>query len=214
MYIGSAVNFHSRWSSHRHLLNKRQHHNKYLQNAWAKYGAESFIFKKLLVCANEDLIYYEQLLIDGYGVTNRGVGYNAAPKAGSMLGYKHSDEAKKKIKEKRAGQVFTEATRALWSANRTGRKMPAWFGEFIRNQRIGSKHTPEARAKISSAGVGRPQSVATREKRGKISAETVKAIRSELQKDGVTQAALAVKYGVHQSTISLINSGLRWNIAL
>lgn len=33
-YVGSAVKFAQRWRQHAHLLRKRKHHSRILQNAW------------------------------------------------------------------------------------------------------------------------------------------------------------------------------------
>jgi hypothetical protein len=65
-----------------------------LQSAWDKYGERSFEFKKLLVCGEENLIMYEQIMIDGYSAADRKHGYNARPIAESMLGYKHTPETR------------------------------------------------------------------------------------------------------------------------
>lgn len=212
VYIGSAKRFNFRWNTHRSFLRKGNHHSRHLQAAWNKYGESAFSFNKLVVCSVANLITYEQIIIDGYKAANREFGYNARPTAESVLGFKHSAESLKKMSLANTGRKVSAETRALLSNQRRGRKMPDWFGDFTRSHRTGVKHTPEARAKISAAGVGRPQSVTTREKRGKISADTADAIRSELREGGATQKALAAKYGVHQSTISLINSGARWNL--
>ena len=42
-YIGSSVNLLVRLEKHRSLLRGNRHENKYLQNAWNKYGEEKFI---------------------------------------------------------------------------------------------------------------------------------------------------------------------------
>lgn len=46
-YIGQSINFISRKSRHLFLLKKGDHHSKYLQNAWNKYGEDNFIFEIL-----------------------------------------------------------------------------------------------------------------------------------------------------------------------
>jgi group I intron endonuclease len=43
-YIGSSVHIRSRWSTHKKELTGKKHHCKHLQNAWNKYGADSFAF--------------------------------------------------------------------------------------------------------------------------------------------------------------------------
>ena len=95
MYIGSAVNLQRRMSHHFSLLRKGTHINGKLQNSYNKHGEESFKPKTLLVCRTEDLLFYEQLVIDKYDVAK--TGYNIAPIAGSALGVKRSEETKAKI---------------------------------------------------------------------------------------------------------------------
>ena len=47
-YVGSSVNLTRRFKEHRTSLRASRHHSKYLQNAWNKYGENSFEFKTLL----------------------------------------------------------------------------------------------------------------------------------------------------------------------
>lgn len=95
-YVGSTLSFNKRWREHRTLLGKRQHHSIKLQRAWNKYGNESFAFSVLeYVLDAEHLVPREQYWIDTLGAF-RG-GYNNAPIAGSMLGYTHTEEAKKRM---------------------------------------------------------------------------------------------------------------------
>ena len=44
-YVGSTINFNSRWEQHKAKLNKQKHHSKHLQNAWNKYEKDNFIFE-------------------------------------------------------------------------------------------------------------------------------------------------------------------------
>jgi group I intron endonuclease len=51
VYIGQSqrgAGVHGRWRNHRTQLRGGNHHNRKLQSAWAKYGAESFVFSVLL----------------------------------------------------------------------------------------------------------------------------------------------------------------------
>src|SRR4030042_5640793 len=98
MYIGSAVHIKRRFNTHLNSLRKGLHCNKHLQSAWDKYGKTSFVFKKLLICAKDMLIEYEQRAIDSYDVYKNG--YNQRPIANSNAGLKlgtPSDETKRKI---------------------------------------------------------------------------------------------------------------------
>jgi len=47
VYIGSTSKFKSRKASHFGHLRFGDHSNKYLQNAWNKYGEEKFVFEIL-----------------------------------------------------------------------------------------------------------------------------------------------------------------------
>lgn len=46
-YIGQAANIYKRWSRHRRDLYNNKHANQYLQNAYNKYGAESFKYEMI-----------------------------------------------------------------------------------------------------------------------------------------------------------------------
>lgn len=43
-YIGSTVNVTERWIRHKSHLKHNKHHCNYLQNAWNKYGKDTFVF--------------------------------------------------------------------------------------------------------------------------------------------------------------------------
>ena len=63
-YIGSSVDINKRFIVHRSTLNNRIHHNPHMQNAWNKYGEESFDFVILFYCDTETLLLYEQKCLD------------------------------------------------------------------------------------------------------------------------------------------------------
>ena len=91
IYIGSAVNFYKRFYLHLNMLNNNKHHSKYLQKSWIKYGKENFKFEILATCPKEYLIKLEQWFID-----NLKPEYNTCKIAGSLLGFKKSEESKLK----------------------------------------------------------------------------------------------------------------------
>jgi len=117
MYIGSAINFNSRWNEHRRKLRKGAHHNAYLQNAWNKDGEESFEFSEIEFVDVENLIVREQYYFDLLRPE-----YNMSPTAGSSLGIKHSDETKKKIREALIGIKRSVETKQKISNARIGMK--------------------------------------------------------------------------------------------
>jgi group I intron endonuclease len=83
IYIGSAVDLRARWSKHCDGLRRGKHRNVYLKSAWDKYGAECFEFTVLELVDRSNLLITEQRWIDATRCTNREVGFNIYPIAGS-----------------------------------------------------------------------------------------------------------------------------------
>ena len=211
LYIGSSKDIAKRWKIHRCLLSKGTHHSPHFQAAWSKYSADAFTFRVLIRCAVEHLIMFEQRCIDGYQSFKRDKGYNARREAASQLGMKHSAAALAKMRAANLGRKASPETRALLSKMRTGKKMPAWFGAFTAAHKTGSKHTDETKAKISAVGIGRPCSLSTRQRKAKLSVAQVLEVK-QLFTTGSTQTAIAKRFGVDQSMISLIVHGKRWSV--
>lgn len=120
VYVGSAVKFSQRWRQHTHLLRKRKHHSRILQNAWNKYGEAAFAFEPLFICAKEMLVFYEQRAIDTLRPK-----YNAAGVAGSTLGMKHSIQARANNAAAQRGKKMSKETCAKMAAARKGTKVSA-----------------------------------------------------------------------------------------
>ena len=144
VYVGSSVNLKKRWKEHRNDLKKGSHHSQKLQNAWNKYGEESFEFSILeAVFDKTKLLEQEQHWIDLLCATSR-VNYNISTVAGSpMAGRSPSPETRVKLAEAMRGNKhgighkWTDEQRAHMSASRTGQK-----------------RTPEQRARMSEAQRG------------------------------------------------------------
>jgi group I intron endonuclease len=64
IYVGSAIDIHGRWRSHRSDLNHRKHHNSHLQYAWDKYGEDAFEFEILAICPEDMVKEVEQSYLD------------------------------------------------------------------------------------------------------------------------------------------------------
>ena len=121
IYIGSTYDFDKRWASHKSELNGGYHNNSYLQNAWAKYGKDSFTFSILQpVVNNSNLHVIEEEWIRIKDATNRDIGYNLAEVCGHkhFLGKKHSEESKAKMSASLKGKRVGEQN---WGF---GRKLP------------------------------------------------------------------------------------------
>jgi group I intron endonuclease len=167
LYIGSAINIIDRWRLHKGRLRNGNHHNKHLQLSWDNYGENSFIFGVIeTIENNEILLEREQYWIDQNGVCDRERGYNAAPVAGGMLGFRHSEETKARLRE-----VGFSKEHIPWNK---GKKME---GEYKKNHanamgerkglpsgRVGFKHDEETKKKIGELSKGRVCSETTRKK--------------------------------------------------
>lgn len=99
-YIGSSVNIPNRWKTHVRQLNNGKHKNSHLQNAWNKYGEDSFVFAEVIEVLRDKrlLLASEQQYIDALRPQ-----YNVLPVAGSNLGYKYSDESKQRMSKAQIG---------------------------------------------------------------------------------------------------------------
>ena len=76
VYVGSSKDIYYRWKTHKKLLNKNEHDNKYLQEAWNDYGSENMIFSIIEECQPKDRKLIEQKYIDKYNSKDRAYGYN------------------------------------------------------------------------------------------------------------------------------------------
>lgn len=95
MYIGSAVDIQVRMHLHKRALLRNVHHNRKLQHAWNKHGAD--VFEASVLERVDDpalLIAREQYWFDLVNPVKNG--YNIAPVAGSNLGMVVSEEARLK----------------------------------------------------------------------------------------------------------------------
>ena len=105
IYVGGAVCFKKRWGEHKSDLKYNKHHSIHLQNSWNKHGKETFVFEIIEVVENKErIIDREQFWLDTTQCCKREIGYNLSPTAGNSLGYKHSEETKKKLLKTRKGK--------------------------------------------------------------------------------------------------------------
>lgn len=182
-YIGSAKNFYNRWKAHRSNLRAGHHHSPPLQRAYNKYGPANLSYKILLICAEEDLIMYEQIFLDGYQPE-----YNIAKIAGHpTLGRKASAETRAKQSAATKGRPLrpehSAAIAAAWTPERRlaqaerSRKMQLSPESRARAaaKRRGTKHSEETCKKLK-------ESWATRRKNEKAFQETRRKTSESLKK--------------------------------
>jgi group I intron endonuclease len=195
VYVGSSQDIKRRFYLHKHYLNKGNHTNKHLQNAWNEYGKDSFSFSIIDQIDNiEQLLEKEKAYILEYNSVNREFGYNICEDTmAPMAGRKHTEISKQKmIKSKLGdsnnfyGKHHTDETKAMLREHMKGRKLEKSHKEKVLKSCYQSgEHNINAKFTI----------------------DTVKEIRKEYQgyvkKYGALKT-LAKKFNVSKDTISRI----------
>lgn len=159
-YIGSTINYKSRWHTHRSTLRRGVHHSFILQKAWDKYGESAFDFQVLLVCPKDQRIQYETFCmpLQEYNVLR-------TPKESLVRGgWTHSLEFKSKMSALHKGKTLSKEHRARISASATGRTYDEAFKRKARVRQLGISPSEETRSRLSIANTGRVFSEATRSK--------------------------------------------------
>ena len=105
-YIGQSIDIDARYKKHLRLLNKNKHENNRVQNVFNKYGVPLIMILEL---SDNDLDKIEQSYLDIH--FNNDNCCNLSPSASTTKGYKHTEEAKKKIGELSKKKVYTEEYR-------------------------------------------------------------------------------------------------------
>lgn len=171
-YIGSAINIKGRWAAHKHELRKGIHRNSHVQRAWNLYGEESFLFEVVeFVKEKGDLLSREQFYLDKFLPE-----YNISKIAGSLLGMRHSEEARAKIGDAVRGRPKSIEHRQKISASHTGKKRPAFSSEW--------------KEKIGAAIRGKKRSLETRQK---MSAALKRRVRHPVSDEAKLKMSLAAK---------------------
>lgn len=159
-YIGSSKDVRFRWMRHQWHLNRGDHHNPHLQNAWSKYGSDVFTFEVLVEVMPEQLVEMEQEYLDQCLPA-----YNASKSADRPTGtlglhWKMPEEAKKKISAAHKGKPKSEEHKE----NIRKALIRVCASEEIRTKRKQPK-SEEHKRKIGDAHRGRkqtPEAIANR----------------------------------------------------
>ena len=171
-YIGQSSDLKGRKKEHKYKLRNNKHENPHLQNAFHKYGIDAFTFSVLLYCDPFNLSLYEQLCVD-----NLKPEYNILTECvGSSLGYKHTDEAKRKMKE--AQSRITREGRRSAGGRPAGFVVSEETKQKISKAQKGKTVSEETRKKMSEARTGIRPYIITEETRKKMS-EAKKNISDE-----------------------------------
>ncbi len=107
-YIGSTNDIAYRESMHFHKLKNNKHINKHLQNSYNKYGKDNFEFTIMELIGENEFTKEYLLEREQYYLDTLRPEFNILTIAGSNLGFKHSNEVKRKISSKLTGISKTE----------------------------------------------------------------------------------------------------------
>lgn len=145
-YIGKSINFEKRKKIHKNsAFNKTYNtYNTHFCRAIRKYGWNDFEWNILYAGISiEQLDNMEKWCIGIYDTYNNG--YNSTTGGEGILGYRHTEDAKRKMK----GQLHSESTKQKISKSVSGKNHPLY----------GKHHTEETKQKMR-----KPKSKETRKK--------------------------------------------------
>ena len=154
-YIGSSQNISRRWYDHKRELRHNRHCNKHLQDAWNKYGEDSFSFEVIEECDICKLSEIEQRYINKY--IDSEIMYNISrDTVSSMRGRKHTEKAKKKMSETRKGLNSGEKHWLYGKhvSDETKKKLSEAFSG-VNNPMYGKHHSEETLKKLSDSHKGK-----------------------------------------------------------
>jgi group I intron endonuclease len=162
-YIGLTTRtLEHRWKQHIYESNKKDswEWNTPLGNAIKKYGKDSFQVFVLEECSSETELKQKEIqLIKERKSLSTETGYNLSFGGDGRLGYKLSEETKRKIGEGNKGKTYTAESLEKMSVaakkRSVGKPSPM----------DGKKHTEESKQKIVSFLTGRKQSEETKRKK-------------------------------------------------
>ena len=168
-YIGSSVDIEKRFNSHRKALIEGKHNNEYLQNAWNKYGEDSFDFIVIEEVNDiNELRNRETYYLQTTNCTDHSIGYNLLNNANVGLGVSASKEVRKKISEACSGSKNGNYGRKHTEEELIRMHNNRWGEGYIRKPRKSVRKTPEelaiSRQRMSELMKGRIVSQETREK--------------------------------------------------
>lgn len=146
VYVGSTVDIHKRWRTHKWRLNRGDHHSHHLQNAWDKYGKENFELIPLVIIPSYMHRSLESKLIKLYASNTKDKGYNMCSEWRSRLGMKASPETKKIMSERmrKWHETVNPELRRKW-CQKAGKASKGFQG----------KHTEISKSKMSNSAIRR-----------------------------------------------------------
>jgi len=199
-YLGSTCMIEERWKDHVYELKtgKKIEINPHLQNAWDKYGEDSFALE-IVEETNDDILFErEQFYLDLLMSWDNEIGYNIAKSVFSPLkGRKMSLESKLKLSLSLKGKIRTPEHQRKLTLSQIGKKRSDETKKKISLNRKG-KYCGEKNHKfgIRMPGEKNPTS--------KLTNKEANEIREKYNNKELNQCELATLYNVCQTTISNI----------
>lgn len=113
-YVGSSIDIYNRLHEHCHNLKYGKAHNKHFQNAWKKYGEDSFMYGILEFCDPQIRFDREQYYIETLSPE-----YNLTHNVIANFGHTPSEECRQKIsdtlkKKYTSGEIQTYRQNHAW----------------------------------------------------------------------------------------------------
>lgn len=212
VYIGQTNDPALRWSQHKWTARNEATPVQVITRSIRKYGAEAFRFEVIATCrTQDDCNVTEELLISQYSSRDLQIGYNIDP--GGKNGPR-APETLKKISaslqahyaehdSKRKGMTLSESHKKAISAasigkagTNTGKKFSAETRSKMSKARDGIVFSEEHKRKLSESHMGHAAP------NRKLTLEIAQQMRGEYSAGGISQKALAVKYGLSQPTVN------------
>jgi group I intron endonuclease len=165
MYIGQSIDISKRFKNYFNISYIKSKDGFRISRALIKYGYSNFSLTILEYCNISDLLAREQYYFDKLEPE-----YNILKKAGSSLGFNHSEETKAKIskalkgiyvgdKSALFGRLHLEETKELMSLKKAvaGAEKNPLYGkihsedskDLIREKALGRKHSDETKLKMN-----------------------------------------------------------------
>lgn len=121
VYIGQSTNLYQRYARHKRSFRVPDNYGRRLISAFRKYGFDNFNYYVLEYVETVNLTEREQFWMDKYKSYEKQFGYNGCHAAGSPVGYKHTEETKRKVSIASRGRRHSEETRKQMSIMHKGK---------------------------------------------------------------------------------------------
>jgi group I intron endonuclease len=163
VYIGQSDRINDRKREHFYRLKRNEHHNKFLQNSYNKYGKDTFIFESIEI--TDELDNRELYWINEYGGIDSESNYNLKDPVTkefsdylkveikkSMSGEKNPNYSNKWSEEQKKNS--SKQRKGVTLENRIGKDKADLVKQKMSESQTGRKHPEEVKEKIRQANVG------------------------------------------------------------